>query len=371
MAKKNSNVKKRSNRDSSTDAVSADRATIAPGLGDVSPSNIIAGTRTRHHTPSTTADGLLSEYSLPLMYLPPFVSSFNQTPIHPSSPPPVFIGGIPVLPAFDTTYDEFLLGSSAPASADDRSGEVKKASTGKTESSNHAKRAKVGGKARGNQSAHDDAVDSTAQSGGDEAVENPPPKTHGSGSTTTSGGKARKKKSGNNKNDVEGAMPGMSGGKATRGNQSGEEKAVEKPPPNTHGSGSATTSGGKSRAKKSGTDKNDVESPLAKNRGSGWGTMSGMSGGKAPRGNQSGEEKALENPSGGKGRAKKSGNNKNDVESLADTRPSGCATVSGMSGGKARGKNAVEGDDVPHPTLPEGHATHVAVGARKSPPENL
>ena len=99
--------------------------------------------------------------------------------------------------------------------------------------------------------------------------------------------------------------------------------------------------------------------------------MSGMSGGKAPRGNQSGEEKALENPSGGKGRAKKSGNNKNDVESLADTRPSGCATVSGMSGGKARGKNAVEGDDVPHPTLPEGHATHVAVGARKSPPENL
>ena len=99
--------------------------------------------------------------------------------------------------------------------------------------------------------------------------------------------------------------------------------------------------------------------------------MSGMSGGKAPRGNQSGEEKALENPSGGKGRAKKSGNNKNDVESLADNRPSGCATVSGMSGGKARGKNAVEGDDVPHPTLPEGHATHVAVGARKSPPENL
>ena len=51
--------------------------------------------------------------------------------------------------------------------------------------------------------------------------------------------------------------------------------------------------------------------------------------------------------------------------------------MSGMSGGKARGnqsvndKNAVESDDVPHQSLPEGHATHVAVGARKSPPENL
>ena len=82
--------------------------------------------------------------------------------------------------------------------------------------------------------------------------------------------------------------------------------------------------------------------------------------------------------SGGKARANKSGNNKNDVESpLPKNRGSGYATMSGMPGGKARGyqsvndKNAVESDDVPHQSLPEGHATHVAVGARKSPPENL
>ena len=98
---------------------------------------------------------------------------------------------------------------------------------------------------------------------------------------------------------------------------------MRQPELNTHGSGSATTSGGKGHAKKSGNNKNDVESPLANNRGS------------------------------------------------------GCATISGMSGGKARGnqsvndKNAVESNDVPHQSLPEGHATHVAVGARKSPPENL
>ena len=66
---------------------------------------------------------------------------------------------------------------------------------------------------------------------------------------------------------------------------------------------------------------NDVESPLPKNHGSGWATMSGMSGGKA-RGNQS-----------------------------------------------VKVKNAVESDNVT--SLPKGQASHVGVGARKSPPENL
>ena len=48
-----------------------------------------------------------------------------------------------------------------------------------------------------------------------------------------------------------------------------------------------------------------------------------------------------------------------------------------MSGGKACGnqsvndKNAVESYNVPHKSLPEGHETHVTVGARKSPPEIL
>ena len=114
----------------------------------------------------------------------------------------------------------------------------------------------------------------------------------------------------------------MSGDKV-RSNQSGEELAVDNPLPSSHGSGSTTTAGGKARATKVGNNKNDVESPLPKNHGSGWATMSGMSGGKA-RGNQS-----------------------------------------------VKVKNAVESDNVPHQSLPKGQASHVGVGARKSPPENL
>ena len=45
--------KKQTSSKRSTDAVSGNGATIAPGQGDVSPSNIIAGPRMRHRTPTT------------------------------------------------------------------------------------------------------------------------------------------------------------------------------------------------------------------------------------------------------------------------------------------------------------------------------
>ena len=61
-ANQETDQKKSSNSESSTDAVSANGATIAPGQGDVSPSNIIAGPRMRHRTPTTPpADGSPSE----------------------------------------------------------------------------------------------------------------------------------------------------------------------------------------------------------------------------------------------------------------------------------------------------------------------
>ena len=143
---------------------------------------------------------------------PSYVAShifFNPTPLHPSSPPPPkFIGGIPAL---DAAFNDFHA-ISAPASADEPSGDIDKASAGNSDS---AKRAKVrGGKTRRSSSHSDDAVDSSMVVGGgktrgkksrkDDAVESsvvsqksPPPKTHGSGDATTSRGKkARGNRSG-------------------------------------------------------------------------------------------------------------------------------------------------------------------------------
>ena len=127
---------------------------------------------------------------------------------YPSPPPPVFIGGIRF---FDNTFAEFV-GLSGPAANDNRSGESEKGSAGnsfhnpdidpadghhdsshnpgmtpadgnvdssldagidgkrtskagrktaRVDSCNHGEGAKAGGKARGNQSGNDDAVESS------------------------------------------------------------------------------------------------------------------------------------------------------------------------------------------------------------------
>jgi hypothetical protein len=237
-------------RGSTTDLVSANDANIAPGLGDVSQSNIIAGVRKRKGTRANdNCSGESKKVSAG--------NSFHNPEIDPAD------GHHDSLRYPGITLSDDNVDSTLDAGIDGKRTSKAGRKTARVDSCNHDKRAKAGGNARDDQSGNDDAVESSDyhnnsiakaggnarddQSGSDDAVESS--NIHNN-SIAKAGGKAHGNQSGNDNalesSDIHNNSIAKAGGKA-RGNQSGNDDAVESsdyhnnsiPDDKTHGSGRA------------------------------------------------------------------------------------------------------------------------------------